>query len=78
MEFLELKKGDKVVYLGSMPYKLSNGQEVEKEGDEMFISSDVNVQNKFFRKVEVKVEAKKEIVEDKKEDKPAIKKNNKK
>jgi hypothetical protein len=64
---LELKKGDKVIYNGNMPYKLANGQEVFKEGEELFIQSNVNVQKKFFEVVEEpKVE--KEVVLDKKEE----------
>ena len=49
---LKLKKGDKVIYLGNMPYKLSNEQEVSKEGEELLIRSDVNVQSRFFSIVE--------------------------
>lgn len=54
MEFLELKKGDKAIYLGSMPYKLANGQDVSKEGEELLINSNVHVQKKFFKTVEEK------------------------
>lgn len=57
---LQLNEGDKVIYLGSMPYFLSNGQRVSEEGEELLINSNVNVQKKFFKKVEeqkpVKVE----------------------
>jgi hypothetical protein len=49
---VELKKGDKVVYVGDMPYKLANGQEVEKEGEELFVKSNVYVQPEFFKVVE--------------------------
>lgn len=66
---LELKKGDKVIYLGTMPYKLANGQEVEKEGDELFINSNVNVQKQFFNKIEeVENELKSESVEEPKKE----------
>lgn len=47
-EFLSLKKDDLVVYKGNMPYGLSNGQEVNYEGEELMINSNVNVQSKFF------------------------------
>lgn len=47
-EFLKLVEGDLVIYIGSMPYYLSNGQQVEKEGEELMIKSDVTVQSKFF------------------------------
>ena len=73
---MELKKGDKVIYVGDMPYKLANGQEVEKEGEELFIRNDVHVQPEFFKvveqpKEEIKVEVKKEV---KKEEKVEVKK----
>lgn len=55
---LNLKKGDKVIYLSNMPYILANGQSVSKEGEELFIQSNVNVQKKFFRIVEEKKEEK--------------------
>jgi hypothetical protein len=64
---LHLKKGDKVVYTGNMPYKLANGQEVFEEGDELFVQSNVHVQKDFFRVVEEpKVE--KDVILDKKEE----------
>lgn len=76
MDFLKLKEGDKVIYLGNINYKLANGQEVKEEGEELFIKSDVTVQNKFFKKVEAqKVEIKEEPKE---ETKNITKKTNKK
>jgi hypothetical protein len=68
---VELKKGDKVVYVGGMPYKLANGQEVEKEGDELFIRSNVHVQDDVFKVVEEpkKVEEKLEVKNTKKPNK---------
>jgi hypothetical protein len=53
---LKLKKGNKVIYLGNMPYKLGNEQEVFKEGEELLILSDVSVQKEFFILVEEKLE----------------------
>ena len=71
---LELKKGDKVIYLGNMPYKLSNGQEVFQEGEELNIQSNVNVQKKFFRMIE----SAKKPVEQESHEKEVNKKDDKK
>lgn len=49
MEYIQLKKGDKVTYNGDMPYKLGNGQQVNKVGDELVIKSDVKVQSRLFK-----------------------------
>jgi len=46
---LQLKKGDKVTYLGEAPYILSNGQRVDNRGDVIMIKSDVKVQKRFFK-----------------------------
>jgi hypothetical protein len=76
---MHLKKGDKVKYLGNMPYKLGNEQEVEKEGDELIIRSNVQVQQNFFEVVEEKKEEK--VVEPELKESPKkeeIKKDNKK
>lgn len=78
--WLDLKKGDKVRYLKDIPYKLANGQEVFKEGEEMFINSEVSVQKDFFEQLkaeEPKVE-KKEVKEEVKEEKPKTTKTAKK
>jgi hypothetical protein len=58
---LKLKKDNKVIYLGNMPYKLGNGQEVSVHGEELTIISDVIVQKKFFNIIEVKKEVKLEL-----------------
>lgn len=57
---LELKKGDKVLYKGHVPYKLGNGQEIENHNEELEILKDTVVQSDFFELVEKpKVEKKK-------------------
>lgn len=53
---MKLNKDDVVEYLANMPYKLANGQEVSKEGEELQIRSEVSVQSQFF-----KVKKKKEV-----------------
>lgn len=59
---LFLKKGTKVKYIGEGSYILANGQVAEKDGDEMFIKSDVSVQSKNFKIIqEVKEEVKAEV-----------------
>lgn len=49
--FLELKKGDKVIYKGHMPFILGNGQLVENFNEELTIISDVLAQKDFFELV---------------------------
>lgn len=64
MEFLRLNKGDTVVYKYNFPYKLSNGQEVNEEGEELIIKSDVSVKSKFFNLKEKYVEIKEKKLEE--------------
>lgn len=63
---LELKKGDKVIYIGNMPFKLGNGQQVENHNEELTITSDVLAQKEFFRLVPKPVEKTVEKVEESK------------
>jgi hypothetical protein len=55
---MQLKKGDKVIYVGQYPYGLSNGQNVKRNGEELVIMDDIIVQDGFFEKVEIPVEEK--------------------
>lgn len=55
MSWIELKKGDKVRYLKNMPYKMSNGQIVNKEGEEVIIRNNIKVNSKAFKKLDFKI-----------------------
>lgn len=62
-ETLKLEKGDKVKYLSNFPYTLSNGQKVNKEGQELIVSSDINVQKNYFKKISFKSDGLKQNIE---------------
>jgi hypothetical protein len=75
LKVVVLNKGDKVTYLGSSHYKLANGQEVFKGGEELVINSKVSVKKDFFKVLvdnqsnenDTKKEEKIELKDDKKE-----------
>jgi hypothetical protein len=72
---IEVKKDDKLIYKGSIPYILADGNSVEKEGDIVNIRSDIKVQKRFFELVKetpivpIKKDEKKEVKIDKKQPK---------
>lgn len=73
--WLDLKKGDKVRYLGFGEYIASNGQIFKGDG-EMFINSEVQVQKEFFEQLkaeEPKVEKEEVVEEEVVEEKPKAK-----